>query len=168
MSAVHDAENKPDGFTRSVYPILLCIARHHLPEAYAQDAVQEAITRFWAGGHQQQAQEKRSPYLIGILKNVIKEMLRKSYPFRQELPELPDQTQTQEEVIVQDEEQKIVRHCFAKLSAKCQKLLILNLIEGRSFNELERLLNQSHSTLHRWCRKNLKHFSAELKKYEII
>jgi RNA polymerase sigma factor (sigma-70 family) len=153
--------------TNRLYPVLLSIARRHLPEDYIQDVVQETISRFLSNSQQGQVIENREGYLIGILKNVIKENQRSLGLHSLEIHERPDTVQTQEELLQEEEQQQIVRRCFGKLSANCQELLYLHVIEDRSFNELERLLGEPHSTLHRRCRENLKKLAGELKKYGI-
>jgi len=158
---------KPEEFTEKFYPVLISIARRYLPETYAQDAVQEAISRFWADYNEGQPIEKWEAYLIGILKNVIHEFKRDQHKYCQKIGEMSDPDQNQEQEYQQQEKREIVRRCFDKLNPSCQELLILHFLDGRSFNELERLLERPHSSLHRQCRDNLIKFENELKKYGI-
>ncbi len=157
----------PPEFVNKLYPVLLSIARRHLPVDTIEDVVQETINRFLLNSNVEKTIENKEAYLIGILRNVIKEYQREQHQYLKAICDRPDPAQSHEELMIEKEQRTIVRECFLKLSPEGQKLLYLHIIEERSFNELERLLGEPHSTLHRRCRENLQKLANELKKFGI-
>ncbi|MBN2092319.1 sigma-70 family RNA polymerase sigma factor, partial [candidate division KSB1 bacterium] len=161
-------KDEPDEIARKLYPVLSAIARRYLPERFIVDAVQETLLRFLSRRAEKKAIENWEAYVIGILKNVIREMQRDHQRYAAQIVDMSDTDKNQEEQLQQQEEKKIIRRCFDKLNSEAQQLLYAHFFEGRSFLEMERMTGKPHTNLHRWCKKSLKKFAKELKKCGIF
>lgn len=142
---------------------LLIIARHRLTREDAADAVQETKIRFLIALQENRIITNEKSFLIGILRNVINEILRQN---RRTVPQDDDPPVIEriEQTLIEEEQTRLVRQSLAEMTPEEQELLKLQIIEEKSFATLERMLGVPHANLHRKFKKCLTKFARILKK----
>lgn len=130
----------------------------------AKDAVQETKLRFLTVRSTGQEISNEKAFLLGILKNVIREIQRQKNVLGGLPPDVMDPDESAETNYIRQEEIQILRDSFAELDPYCQQLLKLHSLEEKSYSELERLMSGAHATLHRHFRKCSEKFKKILKK----
>jgi len=153
-----DGENRGNEFDQ-FYPALRRIARQHLPPHEVEDAVQETLKRFLEKAGKDETINNPAKFVQGIIYNVIHEFHRKrKEPLRDPDIDIPA-PDPEDEV-----DPEIIRKSLATLEPFCQKLICAHVVEEKTFAELEALLGEPHSTLHRKFRKCMQKFARELER----
>jgi RNA polymerase sigma-70 factor (ECF subfamily) len=125
----------------------------------AEDAVQETFLRLLREAKSLVANESLAPWLFRVCRNLCADVQRKEVRMQQRHRRVavPDLDEPGPAGIEVEEERGKVRELLGRLPAAEREILVLKVLEGKSFREIQALqgvsLHEVFSTAHRALRK---------------
>jgi RNA polymerase sigma-70 factor (ECF subfamily) len=135
---------------KAAYPRLIAFAHHRLGSVDdARDAVSETMARaVKVVGRFDGHDDRFTPWLVGICRNVVADVLRARYRRRTEpLADYASTGPAPEDGLLVDEDRKAVRAAFERLDPDERELLALRVVAGISADEVAKILGKKPGTV---------------------